>query len=568
VKLIVTGTIFAGALLLVSVLAPLSVRGASATVIRILFDLGDGTYLWASESVPDPNATNATWVAVQDAAQANEIAIAWTWFGCCGVAISDLGGRHSPAGFIGLYAWNATAHRWDSTASGISSLVVADGEAIALYNAGYDSVDFRLSVRTPVPTPDDPLPAVEFRADLFNSGTSPSPAPDRLNGVLWDRDTGAREIDATPAVAYGKVFVATRNGTLAVDVGTGATLWKSPVARGFSSPAVFDNSVIVGTMNGTVVRLNATNGFVQWERRLLAQPKFSGITSSPKVAFDRVFIGTFNESGGPGEVVSLWASNGSVAWRHPTGSVHYSSPAYANGTVYVGVMGLYNTTNQVSFNPPYGVVALDSETGMQKWFFTTPGSVAASPAIAGSHLIVPSKDGHVYAIDRLTGILAWKTSVDAGISSPAVFRDTVYVGGGSFGLGGRVVALDVATGSQRWSFTPNGPVQASITYAGGKVFFATNTAEGTVYALNATTGSVTGSFTPAPSEYILGSPVVAHGTVFVVSDNGHVYRVQGRDPGTTLFGADVIAVITVSTIVVVAVAVLIVWRIRSGHPPK
>jgi outer membrane protein assembly factor BamB len=562
------GTIVAGAFLLVSVLAPPSVGGAGGAVIRILFDLGDGTYVWASESVADPSATNATWLAVQEAARANGIAIAWKWFGGgLGVAISDLGGRHSPAGFIGLYAWNETAHRWDLTAAGISSLLVSDGEVIALYNAGFDSA-YPFEARTPVPNPDDPLPAVEFRADLFNSGTSSSPTPDRLNDILWDHDTGSREIEATPAVAYGKVFVPTRNGTLGLDVGTGATLWKSAVARGFSSPAVFDNSVVVGTMNGTVLRLNATNGFVQWERRLLAQTKFSGITSSPKVAFDRVFIGTFNESGGAGEVVSLRVSDGSVAWRYMTGSVHYSSPAYANGTVYVGVMGTYNTTSQVSFNPPYGVIALDGEKGIPKWFFTTSGSVAASPAIAGSRLMVPSKDGYVYAIDRQTGTLDWKTSVDAGISSPAVFRDTVYVGGGSFGLGGRVVALDVATGSQRWSFKPNGPVQASITYAGGKVFFATNTAEGTVYALNATSGDVTGSLTPAPSDYILGSPVVAHGTVFVVSDNGHVYRVQGRAPGTTLFGADVVVIITVSAVIAVAVAVLIVWRMRRGRPRK
>ena len=518
----------------------LIVRGAAATVagfilvvclsppalanpavgIRILFDLGDGTYVWANETVSDPAVTNATWLAVLSAANANGVAIVSTWYASFGVAILDLGNRHPPAGFIGLYEWNATSHGWDLTSVGISSLVASEGDTIALYNAGFDSHTF--DVRQPVPTPDDPLPSMEFRGDLANSGSSNSRAPDSVRPI-WDRDTGAREIAATPAVAYGKVFVTTMHGLFALDARTGDTIWTEPSAKGFSSPAVFDHSVLVGTSNGTVIRLNASDGSVQWETQLLAQPLFSGITSSPKVAFDRVFIGTFNESGGPGEVVSLWANNGSIAWRHPTGSVHYSSPAYADGSVYVGIMGTYNTTSQVTFDPPYGVLALNAATGEENWFFPTAGSVAASPAIVGPRLIAPSKDGNVYAINRATGTLIWQVSADAGISSPAVSRGTVFIGGGAFGGNGLVVALDATTGTRRWSFAPNGPVQASITYVDGKVLFATNAAHGTVYALNATSGTLIWSFEPSPAEYILGSPVVADGIVFAPSDNGHVY---------------------------------------------
>src|SRR2546428_1301960 len=389
----------AAALLLVVCLSPPTFANP-AVEIRILFDLGDGTYAWASETVSDPAATNATWLAVLSAARANGIAIASTWYADFGVAILDLGNRHPPAGFIGLFEWNRTGHVWDLAPVGISSLVVSEGDAIALYNAGFDSHTF--SMRPPVPTVDDPLPSMEFRGDLANSGASNSPAPDAIQ-LIWDRDTGAREIGATPAVAFGKMFITTMHGLFALDVHGGSTVWMEPSARGFSSPAVFDNSVIVGTSNGTVVRLNAFVGTVQWETPLLAQPLFSGITSSPKVAFDRVFIGTFNESGGSGEVVALWANNGSVAWRHSTGSVHYSSPAYADGSVYVGIMGTYNTTSQVTFDPPYGVLALNAATGEETWFFPTAGSVAASPAIAGPRPIAPPKAGKGNAVNRGRG---------------------------------------------------------------------------------------------------------------------------------------------------------------------
>ena len=540
-----------------------------AVEIRILFDLGDGTYVWANETVSDPAATNATWLAVLSAAHANGIAIASTWYADFGVAILDLGNRHPPAGFVGLFEWNRTGHVWDLAPVGISSLVVSEGDAIALYNAGFDSHTF--GVRPPVPTLDDPLPSMEFRGDLANSGASNSRAPDAPIASIWDRNTGAREIGATPAVAYGSLFITTMHGLFALDARDGLVVWTAPVARGFSSPAVFDNSVIVGTSNGTVVRLNASTGGVQWETPLLAQPLFSGITSSPKVAFDRVFVGTFNESGGPGEVVALWANNGSVAWRHPTGSVHYSSPAYADDSVYVGIMGTYNMTSQVTFDPPYGVLALNATSGEENWFFPTAGSVAASPAIAGPRLVAPSKDGNVYAIDQATGTLDWKALVDAGISSPAVHGDTVFVGGGAFGGNGLVVALDVTSGTRRWSFAPNGPVQASITYAYGEVLFATNAAHGTVYAVNATTGTLIWSFEPSPAEYILGSPVVAYGFVFAPSDNGHVYAL-GQSLATPVptpasLSPWVYLAAPIVVAAVIAVLVLFAFRRRPRRGP-
>ena len=338
---------FGGAILLLAALLAAPASANPAASIRILFDLGDGTYVWANETVANPQAPNATWLAVQEAAHANGIEVGSAWFKCCGRGIFDLGNRHSPAGFVGLFRWNATERVWTTTV-GISSLIVTDGDAIALYNAAYDSTTFDL--RKPVPNPDNPLPSVEFRSDLTNSGTSLSTAPDRVK-VAWDHNTTSREIASTPAVGYGKVFVNTMRGMVALDQRTGATTWVNPTAGGFSSPAVFDGSVIVGTSNGTVVRLNATTGAQQWETRLLSRTMFSGITSSPKVAFDWVFIGTFNESGGPGAIASLWASNGTIRWTHTTASVDYSSVAYADGTLYVGVMGTYNTTSQVAFGP-------------------------------------------------------------------------------------------------------------------------------------------------------------------------------------------------------------------------
>ena len=570
-RLMVLAVLATATLFLPSLISPATALTDAPDGIRVLFDFGDGTYRWANATVADPAAVNATWYAVQGAATSGGVWISWTWYSGSfgsGIFITDIGNRSPPT--VGIFIWNSTATVWDPAPVGIRDLVVTDGDVVALIDTAYDPVTYRSY--PPAPTPLSPFPVTEFRGDLMNSGTSASATPNNP-GVRWDRDTGAREIASTPAVAYGRVFVETMHGSLALDVVTGEIVWTNAAAKGFSSPASFDNSVIVGTSNGTVVRLNASDGRLLWETRLLARTLFSGITSSPKVEFDRVFIGTFNESGGAGEVVSLWARNGTVAWRHPTGSVHFSSPAVAKDTVYVGVMGTYNTTSQVTFDPPFGVLALDATSGAERWFYPTAGSVAASPAIAGPRVLAPSKDGNVYAIDRATGALDWTASVGAGISSPAVAESTVFIGGGAFGGGGRVWALDLGTGSPKWSFTPNGPVQASITYARGTVVFATNTANGTVYAVNAGNGTEAWRFKPNPPEYILGSPVVAEAAVFVPSDNGHVYALGELprtgppppfQPSLLFYLVALGGPLGIIAVVVIVVAVLVHRRSRRG----
>lgn len=532
---------------------------------RILFDFGDGSYVWSAARASYANSTNGTWDAIRRVAGALNISIDSGWFPCCGVGIFDIGGRGSPAGFVGIFLWNRTSLRWELTAEGLSSLVVRDGDALALYNAAFDSVSF--DDRAPLATPLEPQPSPMFRGSALNQGVSNSSVPAGPR-VLWDRDTGVKEIGSSPAVAYGHVFVNTIDKLIALDGRTGAVRWQNHQVRGFSSPAVFDGSVFASSSNGSVYRLNATNGDVQWSTRLLANTGFSGITSSPKVVFDWVYVGTFNESGGPGEVVSLWASNGTVRWRHETGSVHFSSPAYTDGTIFVGVMGFYNTSSQIFFDPPFGVLALDATTGATNWFFPTAESVAASPAIAGAHLIVPSKDGNVFSIQWGHGGPAWRASVAAGISSPAIFGGRIYVGGGLFGGEGRIAAVDLATGVEQWSFRANGPVQSSVTYADGTLLFATNTANGTVYALDAESRELRWQFTPNPAQYILASPVVANGVVYVASDNGHVYALADVAPDQAWILGPLGLVAAVGGVGTVAVVAAVVFLLRRRRLPR
>jgi outer membrane protein assembly factor BamB len=537
---------------------PTGAQTAAATV-SFLFDLGDGTYAWSRVEIPDPATPNATWNATLEAATLAGIDLDWTWFDCCGAAVLDMEDRDPPAGFVGLFLWNATSRAWDLAPVGLSSLVLRDGDAVALFNAAFGGIAFE--TRTPVPTPTHPYPSVAFRGDLANRGVAPSPIAERPS-VLWDRDLGVAEIGSTPVVAYGRVFVTTLDGLFALDARTGETLWANPEVRGFSSPTVFSGLVIAGSSDGRIYAVDAVSGGAVWNATLLEETGFSGITSSPKVWYDRAFIGVFNESGGPGAVVALWVRNGSVAWRTSTSSVHFSSPAIADGTAYVGLMGLYNTTTQITYDPPFGVVALDAMDGSERWTFETEDSVAASPVVTGNLVIAASKDGRVYGIDRAAGTEVWRASADAGVSSPALSHSTLYIGGGSFGGPGRLTALDAGTGTPQWAFEPNGPVQASVTYASGRVVFSTNAAQGTIYAVDVTTHAAAFTYTPSPAQFILGSPVVADGVLYAPSDNGHVYAFHDAATTGPVFVDSAALAVVGAGIVAIAAAVAVAVRAR------
>ena len=566
--------IVASLLSVASILAP-GTHGQQEAVVDILFDLGDGSYYWSHITIPDRLAENASWQATLRGASEHGLGIAYRWT-TFGTLVTDIGDRRTPSGFPGLYVWNRSSTGWEFSLVGISSLVLLGGDAIAWSNAAFDSMSFE--ARTPVPTPAFPRPALGFRGDGISdnapglpaagTGTSGSPVSRRA-AVLWDRDLGTREIVSTPAAAYGMVYVETFDGLYALDAGTGIVRWHNVHSKGFSSPAIFDGSVIVGASDGRVYRLNALNGTELWNTSLISRPRFSGITSSPRVAFDWVYIGTFNESGGPGEVVSLWVSNGTVAWRHATGSIHFSSPAILQGGVYVGVMGTYNTTTNVTFDSPYGVMALSASNGAERWFFRTGGPVASSPIVTGTMVLAASRDGNLYAIDRTNGTERWRAAVGAGVSSPALYRNTIFVGGGDLLGSGRITAVDRATGGILWMYVPNGPVQSSVSYADGKVLFSTNTDHGRVYALNATSGTPVWSYEPSPAEYILGSPAAANGTVFAPSDNGHVYAFRDAGGPSPSPGSPLVFWISVGVgvVAVAAIVAVLARRRRKGHAP-
>jgi hypothetical protein len=73
--------------------------------------------------------------------------------------------------------------------------------------------------------------------------------------------------------------------------------------------------------------------------------------------------------------------------------------------------------------------ALNAATGARVWSYTTSYRVISSPAVANGIVYVGSDDNNLYALNATAGVLAWKYTTGFHVySSPAVANGVVYVG--------------------------------------------------------------------------------------------------------------------------------------------
>jgi outer membrane protein assembly factor BamB len=130
--------------------------------------------------------------------------------------------------------------------------------------------------------------------------------------------------------------------------------------------------------------------------------------SSPTIANGVVYVGT-----GDGYVYALQASDGTRLWRYLTGGA-VSTPTVVNGVVYFGSVDGY-------------VYALKASDGTLRWRYQTGGNVASSPAVVKGVVYIGSSDGSLYALKASDGTLRWRYQADSSsVSSPVVVMGVVY----------------------------------------------------------------------------------------------------------------------------------------------
>jgi outer membrane protein assembly factor BamB len=526
---------------------------ASTEGATLLIDMSNGEYYWADMEIGENRtAINLTERAAEMLGL--DIDVEWSEWGALVSNIGDI--ECSYPGFWQFLVWDHDDETWMFSSVGASYMLLEEHDVIAFYcDPDYDDASSPL----PVPSPDHRYPSIMFRNTWGSTGIAPGSAPSK-GRLKWDYDTGEIEIDSSPAIGYGKVFVTGFRGFYVLDEETGDLLWEKTSINGQSSPALYDGKVIVGGADGTVYCMDVETGEVLWSKFIQERHFRQAITSSPKVWHNRVFIGTFNATGENAWVYALSLEDGKKIWKYETESVYHSSPAIHDGVLYIGLAGL-SVNNGSSFDPPYGVVSLNATDGSLLWNFETTGSVLSSPVVHGGMVYFTSKDGYLHSVDS-NGELDWKVQIQESTSSPAILDGRLYVGTGVNWVDPGKLVVYGLDGTLLWDYDVTGPVQSSPVIADGKVYFATNEMEGEVFCLDATDGDLVWSYQPSPESYILSSPVIADGELFIGSDNGHIYSFSDRVSSGSDQIDSMMAIAGISFIILMVISA-VAWNIKS-----
>lgn len=318
---------------------------------------------------------------------------------------------------------------------------------------------------------------------------------------------------AAPVVADGRIYVVdTRANLRAFDAATGRQVWATRV----------------GDPN------DLTGGRSFWNGEFTGN---AGLLFGGGVSYAN---GRLYATNGLGDAAAFDAATGAPLWRVRPGGPLRGAPTIANENIYV-----VSQDNQL--------FALNPADGTLRW--TGVGTLelagvfgAANPAAAQGTVVAGFSSGELNAYRYENGRTLWqdalsRTSISTSVGSlsdidadPVIHEGRVY----AIGQGGRMVAIELATGQRIWEINVAGISTPWV--AGDWIFVVTDQAQ--LLAVQRTTGRVRWMTQLAryrnerKKSGPIGwtGPVLAGDRLVLASTNGqivHVSPFDGRVLGTT-----------------------------------
>lgn len=356
--------------------------------------------------------------------------------------------------------------------------------------------------------------------------------------IAWRLQVGSAY--SSIAVQDGTVVTLGNDGTndiaVAIDGQRGAERWRTvlgPVTPGhdgsengpLSTPAIADGRVFVFTADGSLVALSLSSGEEQWR----AAPDGGAVPFYSHSASPLVFGDLVITSRGTSEDGTLRAhrvDDGSLAWTAAPGRAEYQTP----------VAMTLDGVEQILFWLHEKMVALDA-TGRTIWTAPAPGNTQQSPIQVGpnSVLLPGGRSSSLYEVTR--GAEGWEFTekwtsrrLKPGMSSPVVHEGQIYGFDRAF-----LTAVDVETGEVTWKSRP--PGGTGLVLVGDRL--AIYAQDGAVVLAPASPdGFQEEARIQATRLESLAWPAFADGTVYV-RDATHIAAVRITDEPMQLTGVDV-----------------------------
>lgn len=284
----------------------------------------------------------------------------------------------------------------------------------------------------------------------------------------------------------------------------------SDLGAGF---ARYGKYLITANTRGTLYALDYKTGKKRWENRTGGK-----IYSTPAVWKNTVVVGSSDHY-----IYGFSAKDGSLKWKTETGKAVLGSPAVAGGVAFIGGSdGIFR--------------AIEAETGAVKWTFDqVKGYVSSKPLLYQNMVIFGSWNNGFYALDQATGRLIWEWNnghanrmFSAGACYPVAVNDRVFV----VAPDRFMTALDARDGHVIWREKRDSVrVRESMGLSTDGRYVYVKTMDGNLYGVSTSADSMNLSWKSAlqlPYE-LTPSAITSDGNlVFVPSHSGLISAVDAR----------------------------------------
>jgi outer membrane protein assembly factor BamB len=358
----------------------------------------------------------------------------------------------------------------------------------------------------------------QFGRDAANTAHAPDlDGPTEEPTAAWVRVGGSYYRTSTQPLVADRVYAnAAHDGLYALDPADGSVVWHDPESYTALTGALADGVVLPGRFGFR--RVDADGGvtvggrrfrYRDWETDGLDYPE-----SPPTVTDDALVagVGTTGHSPGGGRVVAVDLTDGSVRWTESVESAVWGAPAVRDGVAYAAQRA------DAGSSVGGALYALDLDDGGQLWRRDLGDDPrldpVAAPVADGDRVYLSTGAGPLVAFDSASGDPVWTFDPSRGVrGSPALADGVCYVGD----LGGRLTALDAATGERRWTESV-GTFHGGPAVVDGDVYAVTG--EGTLVSRHAD-GRERWDVSLDPP--VTGTPVAVGGRVYVGTADGLLY---------------------------------------------
>jgi outer membrane protein assembly factor BamB len=208
---------------------------------------------------------------------------------------------------------------------------------------------------------------------------------------LWDCFLSSPIVEKNEE-GYVLYFGSSDGNLYAVDAGNGSIKWKFKTQGSIhASPTLYNGTIYIGGWDTYLYAINARTGKEQWKFKTGEQMGMTGIQSSVAAENGVVYFGARDA-----HLYALDALNGNLLWKYD-----------AKGSWIIGSAVLKEHVLYVGTSDSYLLLALDAETGKEKYRLKMNGYVFGTPAVTGGTAYIGDFTGNLYALDLASKGRRW-----------------------------------------------------------------------------------------------------------------------------------------------------------------